>query len=38
VLDGAHATPVLARACDPEGPPPPAGLAAPGQTIHGAYP
>lgn len=38
VLDGAHATAVLARACDPEGPPPPAGLAAPGQTIHGAHP
>jgi PrgI family protein len=38
VLDSAHATAVLARACDPEGPPPPAGLAAPDETIHGAHP
>ena len=37
-LDGAQAATVLARACDPEGPPPPAGLAAPGETIHGAHP
>ncbi len=38
VLDGAQAAAVLARACDPEGPPPPTGLAAPGETIHGAHP
>jgi hypothetical protein len=38
VLDGAQAAAVLARACDPEGPPPPAGLAAPGETVHGAHP
>jgi hypothetical protein len=37
-LDGGQAAAVLARACDPEAPPPPAGLAAPGQTIHGAHP
>jgi PrgI family protein len=37
-LDGAQAAAVLARACDPEGPPPPAGLAAPGEIIHGAHP
>jgi hypothetical protein len=37
-LDGAQAATVLARACDPEAPPPPAGLAAPGETIHGARP
>jgi hypothetical protein len=37
-LDGGQAAAVLARACDPEAPPPPAGLAAPDQTIHGAHP
>jgi hypothetical protein len=37
-LDGGQATAVLARACDPEGPPPPAGLAAPSEIIHGATP
>jgi hypothetical protein len=37
-LDATQAAAVLARACDPEGPPPPAGLAVPGQTIHGAHP
>jgi PrgI family protein len=37
-LDGPRAATVLARACDPEAPPPPAGLAAPGETIHGARP
>jgi hypothetical protein len=36
-LDGANATAVLARACDPEVPSPAAGLAAPGETIHGAH-
>jgi hypothetical protein len=37
-LNGGQAAAVLARACDPEAPPPPAGLAAPDQTIHGANP
>jgi PrgI family protein len=37
-LDGGQAAAVLARACDPEAPPPPVGLAAPDQTIHGANP
>jgi hypothetical protein len=37
-LDGGQAAAVLARACDPEAPPPPAGLAAPEETIHGANP
>jgi PrgI family protein len=37
-LDGGQATAVLARACDPEAPPPPAGLAAPSEIIHGATP
>jgi len=37
-LDGGQAAAVLARACDPEAPPPPAGLAAPEETIHGAHP
>jgi PrgI family protein len=38
LLDGAHAAAVLARACDPEAPAAPAGLAAPGEIIHGAAP
>lgn len=37
-LDGPEAAAVLARACDPEAPPPPAGLAAPDETIQGANP
>jgi PrgI family protein len=37
-LDGPKAATVLARACDPEAPRPPGGLAAPGEIIHGANP
>jgi hypothetical protein len=37
-LDGAQAAAVLARACDPEAPPPPASQATPGEIIHGAHP
>jgi PrgI family protein len=36
VLDGVQAAAVLARACDPEAPAAPAGLAAPSAIIHGA--
>jgi hypothetical protein len=38
LLDGGQAATVLARACDPEAPPAPAGLAAPGEIIHGVTP
>jgi hypothetical protein len=37
-LDGAQAAAVLARACDPEAPAAPTGLAAPSAIIHGATP
>jgi hypothetical protein len=37
-LDTAQAATALARASDPEAPPPPAGQAAPGAIIHGANP
>jgi PrgI family protein len=37
-LDGPQAAAVLARACDPEAPPAPTGLAAPAEIIHGATP
>ena len=37
-LDGAQAAEVLARACDPEAPAAPTGLAAPSAIIHGATP
>lgn len=37
-LDGAQATALLARACDPEAPAVPTGQAAPGEIVHGAHP